>query len=123
MGGYKYRGNCYEIFDYYFLKNNPFSDLCDIDDGNSMEFEGSLFGSAFGGVHQPKLPPMPTIEVMVPTTLQEFYNGCTKEITYERQVIGLDGKTTQKKKVTREIEIKPGMEHYNNCMFRGEGHQ
>ena len=69
QGGYKYKGNCYEIFDWYFLKNNPFYDICDMDDGNSMEFEGSLFGSAFGGVNQPKLPPMPTIEVMVPTTL------------------------------------------------------
>lgn len=50
QGGYTYQKNCYEIFDKYFLKNNPFSDICDMGDGNSMEFEGSLFGSAFGGV-------------------------------------------------------------------------
>ena len=83
-GGYVYQKNCYEIFDQYFLKNNPFFDICEMGDGNSMEFEGSLFGSAFGGVNQPKLPPMPTIEVMVPTTLQEFYTGCMKTISYQR---------------------------------------
>ena len=38
-------------------------------------------------------------------------------------MIGLDAKTVSKKKVTREIEIKAGMEHYNNYMYRGEGHE
>lgn len=66
---YAYQQNCYQIFDNYFLKNNPFYDICDISDGNSMEYEGSLFGSAFSGLNQPKLPPMPSIEVSVPTTL------------------------------------------------------
>ena len=70
-------------------------------DGNTMEYEGSLFGSAFGGVHQPKLPPMPTIEVDVPTTLQEFYSGCIKTISFERQEVSLDGKSTSKKVVNK----------------------
>lgn len=80
-GGYVYQQNCYAIFDNYFLKNNTFYDICD---KNGTEVEGSLFGSAFGGVNQPKLPPMPTIEVQVPTTLKEFYNGCIKTISYQK---------------------------------------
>lgn len=28
-GGYTYQQNCYEIFDNFFLKNNPFHDICD----------------------------------------------------------------------------------------------
>lgn len=78
-GGYVYQQNCYQIFDNYFLRNNPFYDICD---NNGTEVEGSLFGSAFGGVNEPRLPPMPTIEVVVPTTLKEFYNGCVKTISY-----------------------------------------
>ena len=58
-----------------------------------MEYEGSLFGSAFSGLNQPKLPPMPSIEVSVPTTLKEFYNGCIKTVNYERQTVSLDGKS------------------------------
>jgi DnaJ-class molecular chaperone len=122
-GGYVYQKNCYEIFDAYFLKNNPFFDICEMGDGNSMEFEGSLFGSAFGGVNQPKLPPMPTIEVMVPTTLQEFYTGCMKTISYQRQTIGLDGKNVHYVVINRQVEVKPGMTMHNNYTFKGEGHQ
>ena len=55
-GGYVYQQNCYQIFDNYFLRNNPFFDLID---QTGEEVEGSLFGSAFGGANQPKLPPMP----------------------------------------------------------------
>lgn len=91
-GGYTYQQNCYAIFDNYFLKNNVFYDICD---KNGTEVEGSLFGSAYGGVNMPKLPPMPTIQVMVPTTLKEFYNGCIKTISYQKQTVALDGKTLQ----------------------------
>lgn len=47
-GGYVYQQNCYQIFDNYFLRNNPFFDICD---RSGTEVEGSLFGSAYGGVH------------------------------------------------------------------------
>ena len=120
---YAYQLNCYQIFDNYFLKNNPFYDICDISDGNSMEYEGSLFGSAFSGLNQPKLPPMPSIEVTVPTTLQEFYNGCFKTVSFEKQIVSLDGKSISKIQATKEIEIKPGMDVQNSYSFVGEGHQ
>ena len=102
-GGYVYQQNCYEIFDNYFLKNNPFFDLCDLSDGNSMEYEGSLFGSAFAGLNQPKLPPMPTIVVSLPTTLKQFYSGCLKTVSYNKQVIGLDGKTVNSTTANKQI--------------------
>lgn len=76
-GGYIYQQNCYQIFDNYFLRNNPFFDICD---NQGTEVEGSLFGSAYGGMNQPKLPAMPSIEIIVPTTLKEFYNGCIKTV-------------------------------------------
>ena len=72
------------------MRNNPFFDICD---STGTEVEGSLFGSAFGGLHEPKLPAMPSIEVIVPTTLKEFYNGCIKTVSFQRQTVALDGKT------------------------------
>lgn len=121
-GGYVYQQNCYEIFDTYFLKNNPFYDLMDLSDGNSMEYEGSLFGSAFAGLNQPKLPAMPTVAVSLKTTLKELYCGCIKTVSYNKQVIGLDGKTVTNTTANKQIEIKPGMNHLSTFTFKGEGH-
>ena len=102
------------------MKNNPFFDICD---RTGVEVDGSLFGSAFGGVNEPKLPPMPTVEVKVPTTLKEFYNGCIKTISYSRQTVGLDGKTVTYKVCNKQIEVKPGMDIHDNYRYKGEGHQ
>lgn len=102
------------------MKNNPFYNICD---RSGTEVEGSLFGSAHGGVNEPKLPPMPTVEVKVPTTLQEFYTGCVKTISYQKQTVGLDGKTTSQTVCNKQVEIKAGMDPNNNQKFRGEGHQ
>ena len=112
--------NCYQIFDSFFLQNNPFFDICD---RGGIEVEGSLFGSAFGGVHEPKLPAMPTIEIVVPTTLKEFYNGCIKTVSYSRQIVALDGKTISQQTNNRQVEVKPGMDSFDNIKWRGEGNQ
>lgn len=120
QGGYVYQKNCYEIFDRYFLTNNTFYDICDTE---GMHVDSSLFGSAFGGVNQPKLPPLPNIEVMVPTTLKEFYNGCVKTINYTKQTVALDGKTLEQTVCNKAIEIKPGMDMHCNQIYEGEGHQ
>jgi DnaJ-class molecular chaperone len=95
-GGYQYKENCYEIFDKFFMESNPFFDLCtDLSDvkGTPLEIEGSMFGSAFGGMNQPLAEPMEDVCVDVDCTLIEFYNGARKQVEYERQVIGLDGTT------------------------------
>jgi DnaJ family protein B protein 13 len=46
MGGYRYAGNSYEIFDKFFGSTNPFVDKFE-DDGRDQF--GSMFGDAFGG--------------------------------------------------------------------------
>lgn len=115
-----YQKNCYEIFDKYFLTNNTFYDICDT---QGMHVDSSLFGSAFGGVNQPKLPPLSNIEVVVPTTLKEFYNGCVKTINYTKQTVALDGKTLEQTVCNKQIEVKPGMDVDSKQHFMGEGHQ
>ena len=80
-GGYVYKGNCYEIFDKYFMESNPFFELCtDLSDvkGTPCEIEGSLFGSAFGGMNQPLPEALENINVDVDCTLVEFFCGARK---------------------------------------------
>jgi DnaJ-class molecular chaperone len=80
-GGFQYQNNCYEIFDNFFLKMNPYYEICD---KNGSELEGSLFGTAFGGLNQPKPEKMDDIHVKVELTIKEIYCGVRKEVTYER---------------------------------------
>jgi DnaJ family protein B protein 13 len=65
---------------------------------------------------------MPTIEVRLPCSLKELYNGCMKTISYERQAVALDGKTVNNIICNKTIEVKPGSDPINNYTFKGEGH-
>ena len=91
-GGYSYQNNCYEIFDNFFLRMNPFYDICD---NNGAELEGSVFGTAFGALNEPGAPKLKDIQVKLDVTLKEFYCGSKKEVSYERQTVGSDGRTVQ----------------------------
>lgn len=51
--GYKYQENCYEIFQKFFLKHNPFYNIID---EQGIELYGSMFGSAFQGKNAPPFP-------------------------------------------------------------------
>jgi len=51
------------------------------------------------------------LTVTVDCTLNELYNGCSKEIEYSRIELNKDGRTTRNIKEKKTIEIKPG---YNN---------
>ena len=66
---------------------------------------------------------MPTIEIVVPTTLKEFYNGCIKTVSYQRQIVALDGKTVSQEVTNKQVEVKPGMDIHDNIKYKGEGHQ
>lgn len=111
-GGYVYKGNCYEIFDKYFMESNPFFELCtDLSDvkGTPCEIEGSLFGSAFGGMNQPLPEILENINIDVDCTLVEFFCGARKQVEYERQVIGLDGSTVRQEINLVNVFVYPGM--------------
>jgi len=53
-----------------------------------------MFGDAFGGKGAPRPAAPMDILITLDCTLHEFYNGCMKQVTYERQVLQHDGKTT-----------------------------
>ena len=125
-GGYQYQGNCYEIFDAFFLESNPFFDLCtDMTDvtGTNLEIEGSYFGTAYRGLKEPAPERAKDIDVTVDVTLEEMYNGVRKQVCYEKQVLGLDGRTVKTEKASVDIYLKPGMDCDHKMTKRGEGHQ
>ena len=125
-GGYNYQGNCYEIFDEFFLKQNPFSDLCtDLTDirGTGLEIEGSYFGTAFRGMNEPLPEKEKDISVVVDITLEEIYNGSRKKVTYEKKFLGLDGRTEEVKSASVDIFVKAGMTEAKTMTFPGKGHE
>jgi len=50
LGGYVYQQNCYQIFDDFFLKYNPFHGVFD---STGQKLHGSMFGSSYGGALAP----------------------------------------------------------------------
>ena len=85
--------------------------------------EGSLYGSAFGGSGQ-KPPRAPEdLTVSCECTFEELYMGCLKKLSYERLVLGLDGRSTKNVPETIEIEIKPGQSPENMIKLVGKGNE
>eukprot|EP00354_Favella_ehrenbergii_P005461 CAMPEP_0170457428 /NCGR_PEP_ID=MMETSP0123-20130129/4719_1 /TAXON_ID=182087 /ORGANISM="Favella ehrenbergii, Strain Fehren 1" /LENGTH=116 /DNA_ID=CAMNT_0010721209 /DNA_START=208 /DNA_END=558 /DNA_ORIENTATION=+ len=55
----------------------------------------------------PCLSPLKTS--LSPSTLEEMYNGSRKTVSYEKQVLGLDGRTIKTQQAEVTIYVKPGM--------------
>lgn len=85
---------------------NPFYDICD---SKGTELEGSLFGTSFGALNHPKPERLSDSHVKAKLTLKEFFCGAHKVVSYERQVVGLDGRTVKQETSTVEVVVKPGM--------------
>jgi DnaJ homolog subfamily B member 13 len=92
VGGYRFGGNSYEIYEKFFGTTNPFADTLENDGTDQF---GSIFGDGFGGKSQ-SLPSAPQdIVITLECTLHEFYNGCLKKIEFDREQLQHDGKTTK----------------------------
>lgn len=114
-----YQQNCYEIFDTYFLKYNPFFDIYD---GKGNDLHGSLFGTGYGGANQPEDPRLGDVFVQIPCSLLEFYNGSMKTVKYVRQELSLDGHSVKTVAVSKTVAVRAGYSQNNTLTFKGEGH-
>ena len=61
------------------------------------------------------------LNVKCSCTLQEFFYGSTKTLSFMKSVTQGDGKTQAQQAVEKEIEVKPGMQPGTVLRFRGEG--
>ena len=74
------------------MEQNPFSEIIDT---KGTQIEGSYFGTAFGGLNEILPSAMPDVHITLKCTLKDFYCGARKNVTYDRQVVGLDGRTVR----------------------------
>jgi DnaJ-class molecular chaperone len=119
-GGYNYQQNCYEIFEKFFLEQNAFADIIDT---KGTQIEGSYFGTAPGGLNEVLPEAMPDITTTVSCSLKDLYCGVRKTVYFDRQVVGLDGRTTNTVKASEEVFVRPGMQDGAKFFLAGKGHQ
>jgi hypothetical protein len=67
-----------------------------------------MFAHSFGAQHTNYLPAPKDILLVLECSLQEFYNGCLKKVSFERKRLMHDGKTARAKREDMEVEVKPG---------------
>ena len=98
------------------------TDLTDIR-GTNCEIEGSFFGTAFRGMKQPNTPQPGNIDVTVNATLEEFFNGSKKSVVFDRQVLGLDGRTIKTEPASVDVFVRPGMPESETLTMKALGNQ
>ena len=120
IGGYRYGGNSFEIFEKVFGTTNPFADRLE-DDGKDQF--GSMFGDSYGALNSVIHPAPKDIKLTITCTLTEFYNGCLKKITYNRLGLMHDGRTQREIPVDFEVEVKPGYSEKTVLTFTHKGNE
>jgi DnaJ-class molecular chaperone len=106
IGGYCFEGNCFQIFEEFFGQCNPFTD--NFDSG----------AATFTDPDAPK-----NIEVVLPCTIYEFYNGSLKTFTYTRDQLMPDGRTQEKIEDQLTVEVKPGFDTDTVLTYDTKGNQ
>lgn len=99
---------------------NPFYDICD---NSGSELDGSVFGTAFGALNEPPAAKPTHIHVCLDVSLTEFFCGSRKVVNYERQVVGLDGRTCKTETAHVDVFVRPGMEEKQELLFKGKGNE
>ena len=74
-------------------------------------------------MRQPAAPRPGDIDVTVEATLDEFFNGSKKKVTYDRQVVGLDGRTIKTVSASVNVFVRPGMPESQTLKLKGHGNE
>ncbi|CAI2376781.1 unnamed protein product [Moneuplotes crassus] len=98
--GYKYQQNAFEIFEKFYSEYLPYHEI--FDDTGKM-----LYGSCFSSIHKERnVEKLQDVKITLECSIDELYNGCTKEITYEGR--------------TRLVEIQPGYQNGHQIIIEEE---
>ncbi|CAG9313805.1 unnamed protein product [Blepharisma stoltei] len=115
---YQFNKEPIEVYQKFMLEANPFVRIIDFD-GRSQQ--GSMFGYASLGLNWcPDTTPH-DIEVTAECSLEEFYFGCQKDVTYKCNLFNDDRRTTHEEIITKRIIIKPGYNKNTILTFPKEG--
>ena len=115
-GGYRSIKTAEEIFQNFFKSEESLERLFGVE-----EIEGSMFGTAMRGVNHIPAPKPNNLEVNVPCTLEELYNGCSKCISYKRIILNPDRITTSIQGLDKNIDIHKGYKIGQRIIFPSLG--
>jgi DnaJ family protein B protein 13 len=90
IGKYKFTTDPEEIFEKFFGSKNVFEHLLDAGKGNGESHP--IFKAQYPTLNDSYK--VPNLVVSVPCTLTELFNGCTKELSYNKKVLSKDGKNS-----------------------------
>lgn len=119
-GGYRYQRRPFEVFNKFYLEENPLAKICDEE---GRELPGSMFGFAFGNQKNADEHKPEHILLVIECTLSELYNGCSKTVEYERQVMNTDERSTSIVILEKQVNILPGYGDQTELVFKHEGNQ
>lgn len=110
--GYQYVGDPFALFQKFFGSVSPFAEV------TAMLSEGT-------GLAPRTLPKTveENLEMELPCTLEELYEGTTKKVAIERTRIRPDGRSSHTDKKLFTVPIRKGWMAGTRLTFNGEGHQ
>ena len=122
IGGYKFKGNSYEIFEKFFGTSNPHTILSDTDKNNDEI--PTILGSSHGGLYSDDNydPPL-DLKTDVNCKLEDIYSGGLVDVFYSKITIKEDGRTTHIKDFSRSIYLTKGIHEDEKLIFKGEGNE
>lgn len=82
-----------------------------------------MFGSAFGGLYYNLDDHPKDLIIEMLCTLEEIYSGGIKKVYYTKRVVNNDGRTTEEKEYSKDIEIIKGINNETRKVFIGEGNE
>lgn len=103
IGKYKFTTDPEEVFEKFFGSKNVFEHLLDADQGGESH---PIFKAQYQSLNDGYK--VPNLVVPVQCTLTELFNGCTKEVSYDKKVLTKDGKNAEFVKESRVLTINPG---------------
>lgn len=110
--GYQYVGDPFALFQKFFGSVSPFAEV-------------SALLNQGGGLATRSLPKTAenALEMELPCTLEELYEGVTKKVAIERNRIRPDGRSQFTDKKLFTVPIRKGWKAGTRLTFKGEGHQ
>lgn len=116
IGKYRFTTDPEEIFEKFFGTRNVYEHLLAV--GGPGESH-PIFRAQYATTSESYR--VGNLIVPVHCTLTELYNGCTKNLTYDKKVLTKDGKNAEFIKETKSIVITPGDSSRTPLVFPGQG--
>ena len=110
------------MFEIFFGSDNPFTVALDETDKQVKLIEKIETDIHKDAVTERAETHAADLNVECQCTLEEFFYGCQKTVSFTRSLVCADGKTEYfAVKSKKEIEVKPGMCDGTVLRFKGEG--